>query len=157
MKNSLILFIILTLPLLSKGQDISKQLFINPTGSYKLDNKTYVKDGETYGAFGTIKVKLLRNSKIAVSFFYCKGAIAYTSGSFLDTLIYKNNRAIYLTPAFDSTCKITFIFKKAGLTVSQEQADLNNGCGFGHGVIADGYFKKTSSQVPIIKDPNLDN
>ena len=126
--------------------------FTNPTGSYKLVSKTTVKHGDTYGYFGDIDVKLLDSSRIAISFFVCKGAPSYNQGSFVDTLTYKQNIAIHTTPEDDTTCRITFRFGNKGVTVEQYQADLNFGCAFGHGVFADGFYKKVSSKVPVIRD-----
>lgn len=136
----------------TSGQVKTKPNFVNPTGSYKLDSKTTVKQGDTYGYFGDIDVKLLDSSRIAMSFFVCKGAPSYNMGSFIDNLTYKNNIAIHTTPEDDTTCRINFIFTKKGITVDQHQADLNFGCGFGHGVFADGFYKKTTSKVPVIID-----
>jgi len=134
------------------GQVKKATSFINPTGSYKLDSKTTVKDGDTYGYFGDIDVKLLDSTRIAISFFVCKGAPSYNSGSFIDTLTYKNNVALHTTPEDDSSCRIKFKFNKKGITVEQYQADLNFGCAFGHAVFADGFYKKTSSKVPVIAE-----
>jgi hypothetical protein len=134
------------------GQIKGKVNFINPTGSYRLDNKTEIKHGEKYGYFGGLKVKLLNNSKIAICFFICKGAPSYNSGSFSDTLKYQKNQAIYRIPEDDSTCRITLIFKSRGVMIEQTQKDLNNGCGFGQGVFANGFYKKKSNKVPAICD-----
>ncbi len=60
------------------GQTNSSKAFINPTGSYKLDNKPIVKDGETYGYFGDISVKLLKHTKIAISFSFVREHQAIT-------------------------------------------------------------------------------
>jgi hypothetical protein len=126
--------------------------FINPTGSYRLDSKNTVKNGDTYGYFGDIDVKLLDSSRIAISFFVCEGAPSYNLGTFVDTVTYKDNIAIHTTPEDDTTCRIKFIFSKKAVTVEQHQADLNFGCAFGHAVFADGFYKKTSSKVPVIAD-----
>jgi hypothetical protein len=150
------LFSLLIIQLSLIGQVKKATTFINPTGSYKLDSETEIKDGDTYGYFGEINVKLLKNSKIALTLFVCKGAPSYNSGTIWDTLNYRNNISIYKTPEDDSTCKIVLTFKKSGITIEQHQADLNFGCGFGHGVFADGFYKKTSSKIPIIKDPAED-
>jgi hypothetical protein len=146
----LFLFVILTMS--TDGQVNKVSTSINPTGSYKLDSKTTIKHGDTYGYFGELKIKLLDSSKIAISFFVCKGAPSYNSGSFIDTLKYLNNKAVYRTPEDDTSCKITFCFSNKGVTVEQYQADLNFGCGFGHAVFADGFYKKTSSKIPVIDD-----
>jgi|SRR5688572_20942047 len=144
------LLLLLTVCLTAIGQVKRVTSFINPTGSYKLDNKTTVKNGDTYGYFGDIDVKLLDSSRIAISFFVCKGAPSYNSGSFIDTLKYKNNVALHTTPEDDTSCRIKFTFSKKGITVYQYQENLNFGCAFGHAVFADGFYKKTSSKVPII-------
>ena len=150
--KSIFFLLLLTANLTAIGQVKKATNFINPTGSYKLDSKTTVKDGDTYGHFGDIDVKLLENSRIAISFFACNGAPSYSMGTFIDTLTYQNNVAIYTTPEDDTTCRIKFTFTKKGITAEQHQADLNFGCGFGHAVFADGFYKKTSSKVPVIVD-----
>jgi len=134
------------------GQARKTAFFVNPTGSYKLDEKTTVKDGDTYGYFGDINVKLLDSSRIAISLFVCKGAPSYNSGSFIDTISYLNNTAIHRTPEDDTSCRINFAFTKKGIQVEQYQANPNFGCGFGHAVFADGFYKKTSSKIPEIID-----
>ncbi len=130
--------------------------FINPTGTYSYSGKTIIKNEEKYGKFGTIQVKLLKGGKIAMSLYVCNGATAYNSGSFVDTLLYKNNTAIYTIPQDDSSCKIVFTFKSKSISVLQTQANLNNGCGFGHGVFANGDYKKISSKTPVIENLSTD-
>jgi hypothetical protein len=147
----LILFVLLATHFLTNGQRKTTRL-INPTGSYKLDGKTTIKHGDKYGYFGELKVKLLNNSKIAISFFICKGAPSYNTGAFIDTLKYQHNKAIYKTPEYDTTCQISFTFTEKGASVEQHQADINFGCGFGHAVFANGFYKKSSTKVPIIYD-----
>jgi len=133
------------------GQSVSSKSFYNPTGSYKLAGKVKIKDGETYGYHGEIYIKLLDPAHIAISFYVCKGAPGYNSGSFLDTLEYRNKIAIYKTED-DSTCTITFKFSNKGVTVDEIAANYNNACGFGHAVVASGYYKKISSKEPEIRD-----
>lgn len=94
---------------------------------------------------------MLKNSKIAISLFICKGAPSYNSGSFIDTIKYQNNIAVYKTTK-EASCNITFTFSNKGITVEQYQADINFGCDFGHGVFADGFYKKESSKIPLIID-----
>ena len=127
--------------------------YINPTGTYTYVGKTEIVDGESYGYTGEIQVKTLAKKKIAMTFHVNKGAPSYNSGSFVDTLSYLNNKATWRDPAEDSTCKITFYFTKTGVTVIEETADFNSGCGFGHAVVAKGFFKKTSSETPVLVDP----
>ena len=156
MKSIPLLFVFLFARILAISQSSISNTLIDPTGTYSYNGKTIKKNGETYGKFGTIKVKLLKNSKIAISLYVCKGAISYNSGSFVDTLEFKNNIAVFTTPEYDSTCKIVFTFKQKSLTILQTQANLNNGCGFGHGVFADGTYNRISKKVPIISDPMED-
>jgi hypothetical protein len=126
----------------------------NPTGTYKLDSKTYTRHGEVYGYTGSIMVKQINPDTIAVSLFVCKGAPSYNMGSFVDTLLYRHHQALYHHAGDDTSCRITFYFTNKGLTVDQAQANLNFGCGFGHAVFADGYYKKVSGRVPVIKNEN---
>jgi len=127
--------------------------YIDPTGTYQLDSKTTKKDGEIYGYSGQIQVKKISLDKIVMTFGVNKGSPSYNSGSFVDTLNYKNNKSIYTDLESDSTCKITFDFEKKGVTVKEETADYNFGCGFGHAVFADGFYKRISSKTPILTEP----
>jgi len=129
-------------------------VYIDPTGIYELDNKTEEKNGDVYGYSGHIQVKKITNDKIVMTFEVNKGAPSYNSGSFVDTLTYKNNIVLYTVPEdIDSTCKITFHFDKKGVIVKEETADYNSGCGFGHTVVADGFYKRTSNKTPILTEP----
>ena len=134
MKNVILLFILLGT--IAKGQTFYPA---NPSGYYSLDTKTTVKDGDTYGYFGNIKVKQVDSNRIFVDFYVCKGAPSYNSGSFQDTLLYKNGIAVHTTTE-DATCIITFNFNTSGgVTLEEKTKDLNNGCGFGHAVVANGF------------------
>ena len=98
---------------LAEGQSTS---FVNPSGLYEFDGKSYKKNGETYGYFGTVKVFLLDTNKILVSFYICKGAPSYNSGSFVATLNYSNNQAVYRgDTTVDLTCRLTFRFTSKGV------------------------------------------
>jgi hypothetical protein len=121
-----------------------------------LDSQTTEKNGDIYGYFGKIQVKALSADQIIMTFMINKGAPSYNSGSFVDTLDYKNNLVIYTAPEMDSSCKITFEFNDRGVTVKEETEDFNFGCGFGHAVVADGYYKKVSSDEPELRDPMTD-
>lgn len=127
--------------------------YIDPTGTYQLDSKTTKKGGDTYGYSGRIQVKKIGSDKIVMTFEVNKGAPSYNSGSFVDTLIYKDNRSIYTDPESDPTCKIFFDFGKKGVTVKEETADYNFGCGFGHAVVADGFYRRISNKTPILTEP----
>jgi len=115
---------------------------LNPTGTYKMGSKT--------GYNGTIRVKLLNRDTIAVSLYVCIGPPNYNSGSFVDTMIYQNHRAVYHHCESDTTCRIFFSFTGKGVSVEQVQPDPNSGCGFGHSVFADGDYRKVSAKVPVI-------
>ncbi len=128
------------------SQKATNKKRIDPTGYYEL--KGQKKGKETYGYFGSVKVKKITDSKIVISFFICKGYMSYSSGSFSDTLAYTNNKAIYKTPENDSTCAISLVFTLSGVKVDEKTANINNGCGFGHGVVANAFFKKVSGKAP---------
>src|ERR1051326_1077732 len=91
--------------------------FIDPTGSYKLQLKTKKRDGDVYGYFGDIHVKLLDHSKIAMSFYICSGAPAYNSGAFVDTLHYKENTAVYRDSDSNKGCTVTFKFNRKSVNI----------------------------------------
>ena len=151
MRQLLIIFsIIVTFILmnfLASGQTCK---FVNPTGLYKYSGKSYKKDGETYGYFGNVKVYLVDSSTIHLNFYICKGAPSYNSGSFIETLNYKNNKAVYFgdTTMPELTCKLTFDFTKTGINVELHSVNPNWACGFGHSVDAKGYYKKIKRKVP---------
>lgn len=129
------------------------QSLVDPTGTYVYSGKTTKKGDDIYGYSGQIQVKKITSRKIVMTFEVNKGAPSYNSGSFVDTLSYSNNKAIYTNPEDDSTCKIIFRFDTKGVTVKEETADYNSGCGFGHAVVADGRFRKISSKRPKLKEP----
>lgn len=130
-----------------KGQSIN---FVNPTGTYNYDGKTYKKNGDTYGYFGTVKVFKLDSTKILMNFYVCKGAPSYNSGSFIDTLEYSNNKAIYRgdTSMVQTTCKLTFLFTSKGLMVELFSDYPNMACGFGQAVDAQGFYKRVKGKIP---------
>lgn len=143
MKNLLLFFILLSTT--AQAQNSPTLPFINPSGYYSLDKKTTIKNGETYGYFGTMKVKLVDSNRIFADFYICKGAPGYNSGSFSDTLLYKNNIAIYTTAA-DNSCIITFNFNATGgVDVDEKTKDSAAGCGFGKGVLTNGFYTKVIS------------
>ena len=130
------------------------QTKLNPTGTYNYRGKKKVLDGTVFGPYeGEIQVQQITPNEIVMTFFICKGAPSFNSGSFVDTLQLVNNTAIYTEKELDSTCKITFRFDKKGVMVKEETADYNAGCGFGHAVVANGRFKKISSKSPVLVEP----
>jgi len=148
MKSKLIVtFLFLGIFYFAIGQNKQIHKVINPTGLYKLVSNAKIKNGDVYGYAGDIEVKRLDSSSIVIHFFVTKGMPSYNQGSFTDTLFFQNNMATYKTKE-DSTCTITFRFSVRGITVEEKTADFNFGCGFGHAVIADGFYKKTFSKTP---------
>ena len=126
---------------INKAQTATPAPFINPAGYYSLDSKTTVKDGDTYGYFGTLKVKQIDSARIFVDLYVCKGAPSYNSGSLEDTLVYKNGIAVHTTPD-DNSCVITFNFNTSGgVTINEKTKDINSGCGFGRAIDASGFYK----------------
>ncbi len=131
----------------------ANQYQVDKTGFYSLDHKTEKRGGETYGYFGNIAIKSIAKDKIAIKLYVCKGAPSYNSGSIADTLLIKDNKAIYTVPSeIDSTCKVIFRFFRQGIEVEEITADYNCGCGFGHAVVATGYYKRKSYKIPTQKD-----
>jgi len=156
MPRHLLLFLLLfTLQYFAIGQGKKVILAFNPTGTYKLNKKTYIRHGDTYGYKGSIRVKLINPGRIAVSLYICIGAPSYNSGTLVDTLLYRHHRAVYHHED-DTSCRITFYFTDKGVTVNQIRPNLYSGCGFGIAVFADGYYKKMSGRVPVIKDEGKD-
>lgn len=149
MKNRfLLLASVLFLNTASNAQTAHPVPYINPAGYYSLDSKTTIQNGDTYGYFGTIKVKQVDSDKIFMEFYICKGAPEYTSGSFQDTMLYKNGIAIYTT-SDDPSCVITFNFNSAGgITAEEETKDHDHGCGFDGAVVADGFYRRIISETP---------
>lgn len=125
---------------------LGDQPTVDPTGTYEYQGKTKKKDGDTYGYFGTIQVKKLNDTLIVMTFFICKGAPSYNSGSFVDTLNYADNKAIFK----DEGMIAEFSFGKRGIGVKEIES---NHFYWGNGVRAHGYFKKKSSKEPILTDP----
>ncbi|UZH54935.1 hypothetical protein JRG66_13340 [Salinimicrobium tongyeongense] len=125
----------------------------DPSGTYKLGNFDPESADDIKGYFGEIQVKQIAADKVAMTFMINKGAPAYNYGAFMDTLSIENKVAIYRTPEFDESCTITFRFDPEGVKVHEETDNYNSGCGFGHAVVANGYFKKTTSEIPVLRNP----
>ncbi len=130
--------------------------YIDPTGTYDLESETRKNGDDIYGYFGQIQVKRLSEKQIVMTFMVNKGAPSYNSGSFVDTLDYQINKSIYVDPELDPSCKITFDFTDKGVIVKEKTDNYNFGCGFGHAVVADGFFKKTTSDEPQLRHPLTD-
>jgi hypothetical protein len=125
-----------------------KPQIVNPTGKYQYGN-TKLKNGKIYGYYGEIRVRKFLNDKVIVSFLFSKGAPSYNSGSFIDTLNFNHNKAVYKPDDYGS-CEVTFLFSEKGVAVTTNNQKID--CGFGMGVVANGFFKKKSSKQPEIID-----
>lgn len=126
---------------------------VDPTGTYTLRSVTEERDGDVYGYSGTIQVKQLDKHTVVMTFEINKGAPSYNMGMFVDTLELNGNKVLYTVPESDSSCRITFRFSKKGVKVVEETDNYNFGCGFGHAVVADGYYDKTDHEVPVLTWP----
>lgn len=115
-------------------ESLSKPFFVelNTTGTYEYDNG---EEGD-----GTVKVQKISSDKIKVSLFVIGGPPSHNMGEFMKELKIKNAVAIYKS----GECTIKFTFNSKAVKVTQTGFD----CGFGNGVSANGYYKKTSSKVP---------
>lgn len=118
---------------------------IDPTGTYELKGENI--DGGTKGYSGEIRVKLIENKKIAVNFYITKGHPSYNEGTFRDTLNYDHNRAVYQDKDPKTACTLTLDFSKEGVQI-KENANYEYGSCWGNGVVAHGFFKKTSAKIP---------
>jgi hypothetical protein len=123
--------------------------FIDPTGTYLL--KGEVKNGQIIGHSGELRVRLLNVHTVAMCLYLDKGYPGHESGSLLDTLLYEDNRFIYI-PTNDSSCAVYFAFDVKTVEISQSMTDLRAGCGFRPGVLVPSRFEKVSSEIPIIQD-----
>lgn len=145
LSQSLKFFFICNVFIVVSGQILQKNNFTNPTGIYKthFNNSNGNKLPQ-----GVIKIKLIRKDRIVVSLIIQNGAPLHRSGQLTNTLIYKNNKAIFLNAEIDSTCKITFSFTSKGIHVKQTSKFKNYSCDFADGVNADGFYIKESAKVP---------
>lgn len=133
---------------------IDQNNYINPTGTYELESETRQEGDDTYGYTGQIQVKTLKANSIVMTFGINKGAPSYNAGSFVDTLDYRNNRSMYQRgSAIDSSCTITFDFTDKQVIVKEAAGNHSYSCGFGYGVVADGVFKKITSEEPLLQHP----
>ena len=131
--------------ILSCTSSFAQSNYINPRGTFQYVGKTIVKNDETYGYFGTIQVKTISKNKIVMTFYICIGAMSYNSGSFVDTLDYKNNVAVHK----QGDCITTFAFTATGINVKE----TSNGSCWGIGVIAHGHFRRESSKQSVLVEP----
>lgn len=125
----------------------SRNVIINPTGTYVLKGEKY--RHEIRGHYGEIRVKLITDSLVAVAMYSNSGYPGYASASFTDTILYTDNKAIYYSKA-DPSCRMIFEFDVDGVNIKQIYTDPASTCGFGKGVIPLGFTPKYSSYTPVI-------
>jgi hypothetical protein len=80
------------------------------------------------------------------------GPPAYNSGLAQGHLTIRKGRASFESTEFDGRCRIDFTFTSKSVVVNQAVGDWA-ACGFGHSIIADGTFVRTSRQTPQFKKP----
>jgi hypothetical protein len=128
-------------------ENVEKFSFLNPTGTYILKGK---KSGaEIKGNFAEIRVKLLDDSKIALTTYFNSGYPKYASDSFIDTLDYSSNSCTYFNE-LDPACKVIFNFMHDEVAIIYVFKDDGHDCFFGKGIIATGKINKTYDDVPVI-------
>jgi hypothetical protein len=115
---------------------IEKNTDFNPTGTYEYDHGD---DGD-----GIVKVQKISSNKIKVSIFVLGGGPSHNMGEFMEVITIKNGVAKYKS----GDCALKFIFNSKAVKVVQTGWN----CGFGMGVVADGYYLKTSSKVPDMEN-----
>ena len=123
--------------------------FIDPTGTYIL--KGIKKNNKIFGHSGELRVKLLNPKKVAMSFYINKGYPGYESGSFMDTLAYKDNLVKFI-PSADADCSVIFCFSDYSAEIRQTYTNPQSSCGFGKGILISTFFDKYSEEKPIIQD-----
>ena len=126
--------------------------YVNPDGVYEYGKR--VKNEKNQTRIGTLKVYSLSKDKIIISLFLNRGYPNFNMGSLIDTLLYAENKAEYLYPKIEPTCKIKFDFETKSVKITQFVE--KNECDFGMGVYADGIYIKTSSKRPEKKDFKFD-
>jgi hypothetical protein len=126
---------------------------LDPTGSYEFVSDARDSTNDDSGVFGEVRVILLGDERIAVGFAMNIGALSFNSGGFVDTLEFRDSIAVFRDRESDSSCTITLSIAKDSVRLTEHTDLPDGGCGFGHGVVADGSFRKGSSVRPYQLDP----
>ena len=125
---------------------------INPTGTYIIGKGLSQEESNTEGNFGEIRVKKISPTKLAIALYVISGAPAHDSGDLVDTLTFRNNKAVFANSVFDKSCRIYFTFSESQLVVKQTSDTHPSPCGFGWNADVSGVYRKRSSKVPVIMD-----
>ncbi|WP_396588454.1 hypothetical protein [Bermanella sp. R86510] len=148
MKNTNILILFLILSVFSYADQGEKN---SHAGTYKLGGL----------GLGVYKVFLL--SPLPEENYYSfvieimHGAPGYNSGAMTGKVKINDNHAIFESKEHgrgDYFCKWDISFDDKGLTINTIEYNFN--CGFGNGVIADDFYKKTSSLIPESYNSNIE-
>lgn len=124
---------------------LSAQTVFDPSGHYELETRGFELDSDTYiGPSGTINVERSGRDAIVVQLIVVRGWPSYNMGELTDTTVISNGIAV-ITTEDDSSCVITLVFDRSGVKVTQVADNLNFACGFGHAVVAEGYYRKIPS------------
>lgn len=75
-----------------------------------------------------------------------RGAPSYNSGMAEGVVRVAQERAVLSIADFQKPCALRMQFKKDTVVVAQDGSDAD--CGFGHGVMADGTYARTSAALP---------
>lgn len=104
------------------------------------------------GGSGDLRVKRLRNDKIAISFDCIRGAPSYNMATISKTTVRLNgNKAIYSSNEFGK-CRFFILFSENGARVSF--FDNAYSCGFGNAATVEGNYIKTNSSIPKFEENN---
>jgi hypothetical protein len=75
-----------------------------------------------------------------------RGAPSYNSGTTDGVIALRDGKAVYYTTEYGGSCELRFVFGRARVTVTE--VEVQNGCGFGYGVVAEGTLRRTSRRRP---------
>jgi hypothetical protein len=87
------------------------------------------------------------NGDVEFQFDLWGGPHAYNSGGMIGHLSVRDGKAIFETTEYEGLCRIEFSFTPKQVTVRQTVGSWAE-CGFGHSILADGTFVRTSRKVP---------
>ena len=103
-------------------------------------------DTTKFGPGGQVIIYALNDDSVLFYLDVSRGAPSYNMGSLYNSLKVNSDKCIF-NKKFDycdNNCKLSFKFKDSLLIIST----INNDCGFGGNVIADGIYKKVNSDQP---------
>lgn len=97
------------------------------------------------------------DQEIAFEIFCKRGPPQYRSGHVMAKVVISDNVAIYSSPRVfgDSTCRLTFQFKRKIVEITQSGIEL--ACDFEQGIHADGTYQLINDTPPILGCMNDEN